>query len=175
MLEFLPQYMRQDITAQGIAYAITKVAEKIINKIENCSIYNRIEQLSETTLDELAWQFNVPEYIPTLDIVNKRAIISNCLKTHKQRGTVAAVEKVVADIFGNGNVKEWFEYGGEPYHFRIHTTNTTVNDDMVAEFEKLVASTQNIRSVLESVVLEAALEMNVYMGSHIQSVDIVHI
>jgi hypothetical protein len=40
---------------------------------------------------------------------------------------------------------------------------------MVLEFEKLVKSTQNVRSVLEEVIIETSLEMATYQGiySHI--------
>ena len=110
ILEFLPQYMRQDKTAQGMAYAINKVLKDIASQIVLCNIYGRIEQLDSALLDELAWQFNVTEYIPTLDITARRAIIKNCINTHRQRGTVAAVEKVISDVFGNGYVEEWFNY-----------------------------------------------------------------
>ena len=175
LLEFLPQYLRQDKTAQGIMYAATKLFAEIVKETEKCNIYGRFDELDSDLLDELAWQFNVPEYIPTLDIVAKRAIISNCIQTHRQRGTVAAVEKVVEDVFGNGYVEEWFEYDGEPYHFKVHTTNSTVTDTMIAEFEKLVASTQNVRSVLENVVIETGVEMSSYQGIYTHTAEIIYI
>lgn len=176
LLEFLPKYMQQDLTAQGIAYAVTIELKKIIDVIEKkCNIYGRIEELEENLLDELAWQFNIPEYISTLDVVIKRAIVKNCIKTHRERGTVAAVEKVVADVFGNGYVAEWFEYGGMPYHFRVYTSNVSATDDMVAEFEKIIKSTQNLRSVLDDVVIETSCEMNTYFGGFMHTADIINL
>jgi phage tail P2-like protein len=176
MLEFLPQYMRDDKTAQGIAYAITNVIKDyVIKNVELCNIYGRIEQHDSALLDELAWQFNVPEYIPTLDIIAKRNIIKNCIQTHRRRGTVAAVERVIADVFGNGYVEEWFNYNGEPFHFKIHTTNIKATDDMILEFEKLVKSTQNVRSVLETVILETALDMSSYQGFYMHTAEKVYI
>lgn len=176
MLEFLPQYMRQDKTAQGIAYAITKALNNIIVKnIKQCNIYGRIEELDSTMLDELAWQFNVPEYITTFDIVAKRAIIKNCIQTHRQRGTVAAVEKIIETVFGNGYVEEWFTYGGTPFHFKVHTSNMSATDSMISEFEKLVKSTQNVRSVLEAVIIETSLEMESYQGIYTHIAETVYI
>lgn len=176
IIEFLPQYMREDKTAQGIAYAITQaLKEFVIPHIEKCNIYGRIGQLEENMLDELAWQFNIPEYIHTLDITAKRNIIKNCLQTHRQRGTVAAVEKVIDDVFGNGYVEEWFEYNGDPFHFKVHTTNVSANDAMVAEFEKLIVSTQNVRSVLEAVIVETALEMDSFQGIYTHIAETVYI
>lgn len=175
LLEFLPKYMQQDKTAQGIAYAITKEFKKIIKQIVNVSIYSRIEELDEAMLDELAWQFNIPEYISTFDIVQKRALVKNCMKTHRERGTVAAVEKVIQDVFGNGYVEEWFDYDlSKPYHFRVRTSNMSTNDNMVAEFEKIIKSTQNLRSVLDEVIIETSLEMDNYFGGFTHVADYVY-
>lgn len=176
MLEFLPQYMRHDKTAQGMSYAITETIKKyVVNNIEKCNIYGRIEKLDSNLLDELAWQFNVPEYISTLDITAKRNIIKNCLKTHRQRGTVAAVENVIEAVFGNGYVEEWFNYDGQPYHFKVHTSNMSVSDTMVSEFENLVANTQNVRSVLEAVIVETALKMQSYQGCYVHIAEEIYI
>ena len=175
LLEFLPKYMQQDKTAQGIAYALTIELKKIINQIEKVSIYSRIDELDETMLDELAWQFNIPEYISTLDIFQKRALVKGCMKTHRERGTVAAVEKVIEDVFGNGYVEEWFDYDlDKPYHFRVRTGNVSVNDSMVAEFEKIIKSTQNLRSVLDEVIIETSHEMNTYFGGFTHVADYVY-
>ena len=175
IIEFLPQYLKEDKTAQGIAYAANKVFSEIVAETIKCNIYGRINQLEEDLLDKLAWQFNIPEYITTLSLANKRAIVSNCMQTHKQRGTVAAVEKVVADVFGNGYVEEWFNYNGEPFHFKMHTTNMSANDDMINEFERLVKSTQNVRSVLEAVIIEASLEMANKQGIYTHIAETIYI
>lgn len=177
LLEFLPQYMRYDKTASGMAYAVTKVLrECVIPHIEKCNIYNRIDELDDVILDKLAWQFNVVEYIPTFDTATKRLIIKNCIETHRQRGTVAAVEKIIQDVFGNGYVEEWFNYDRDkPFHFRVHTTNVSASDDMVTEFEKLVSSTQNVRSVLDEVIIETSIEMNSYQGIYTHIAERVYI
>ena len=177
LMEFLPQYMRDDVTAQGITYAVNKtLKEYVIPNIEKCNIFGRIEELDENLLDELAWHFNVPEYISTLDIISKRNIIKNCMQIHRQRGTVAAVEMVIEDVFGNGYVEEWFNYDkSKPYHFRVHTTNMSATDNMIKEFESLVASTQNVRSVLETVIIETALEMSNNQGIYMHISETVYI
>lgn len=177
LLEFLPTYLRRDKTASGMAYAVTKILnEYVVKNIEKCNIYGRIDELDDVILDKLAWQFNVVEYIPTLDTATKRLLIKNCIEMHRQRGTVAAVEKVIQDVFGNGYVEEWFNYDrSKPFHFKIHTSNMSASDSMITEFEKLVENTQNVRSVLEEVVIETSIEMSTYYGVFSQSADIIYI
>jgi phage tail P2-like protein len=176
IIEFLPQYMRSDKSAQGMAYAVTQVLKEVISNIKQCNILGRIEQLDGDLLDELAWQFNVPEYMPTFDIITKRAIIKNCIETHRRRGTIASVEKVIDDVFGNGYVEEWFNYDkSKPYHFKVHTSNVSATDSMISEFEQIIKSTQNVRSVLEAVIIETSLEMSSYQGIYTHIAETVYI
>ena len=166
MSEFLPQFMQQDKTALGFAYALDRQLKKIIMKIADLKVYSDIDNLPEQLLDELAWQFNIPEYNLSYSIDVKRTLVKTCIETHRHRGTVSAVEKVITDIFGEGWVEEWFEYGGEAGYFKIHTTNSAVTDEMVDEFERVLSTTQNIRSWLEQVIVEMVANMNLYVGMY---------
>ena len=95
--------------------------------------------------------------------------------THKQRGTVAAVERVVSDIFGDGWVEEWSQYGGEPFHFKVHTSNVSAGDQEAAYFESIVASTQNVRSYLEAVIIESVMQMDLAWGGYLHTAESIYI
>ena len=91
--------------------------------------------------------------------------------THCDRGTVGAVERIVQDVFGIATVQEWFDYGGEPFHFRVITENTSASDAMLAELDRIIKETQNIRSHLEEVVVELFQRMNMYVGCRVYIMD----
>ena len=44
-------------------------------------------------------------------------------------GTKAAVETAIRAIYPLTTVEEWFEYGGEPYHFRLNIDITSDSGD----------------------------------------------
>lgn len=167
----MPQFMRNDRNFKAFSYALEKELKRLSANIVHASIYSRIDSLSEEVLDELAWQFNVVEYRSEYDISIKRKLIKNSMIIHKRRGTVAAVEDVVTNIFGNATVEEWFEYGGEPYHFKIKTSNVESSDEMIAEITQIVKETQNARSYLEEVIVEIIQKMNLYVGSKVIIMD----
>lgn len=175
LMEFLPAWMRTDKTAKALAYAVQKQLLQVIGQIQRLSVYTRIDQLPNDILDELGWQFNIPEYSSSLPIGIKRALVKSAILTHKQRGTVAAVERVVSDIFGNGYVEEWFEYGGNPYNFRVHTSNVSAGDEEAAYFESIVASSQNVRSYLESVIIESVMPMTLSWGGYMRTAESIYI
>lgn len=161
---FIPQFMREDKNAQALIYAIQQALIPIIQDIKHASIYARIDELEENVLDMLAEQFNIPEYNKTYAIGVKRSLIKNCMLIHHQRGTVSAVEKVVNDVFGNAKVEEWFDYDGEPYHFKVYTSNASASDEMLGEFERIISVSQNVRSYLEAAIVELYQSMDVYVG-----------
>lgn len=175
LMEFLPAWMRTDENAKALAYAVEKQLERLVSQFSALVIYAAIDTQSDAILDELGWQFNVPEYSSDLPIATKRALIKSAILTHKQRGTVAAVERIVSDIFGDGWVEEWFEYDGDAYHFRVHTSNVSAGDQEAAYFESVVASSQNVRSYLEAVIIESVMEMDLAWGGYLHTAETITI
>ncbi len=49
----------------------------------------------------------------------KRRTLAASWQVHKTLGTRAAVEKAASAVYPNTKVQEWFEYGGEPYRFKL--------------------------------------------------------
>lgn len=161
---FVPAFLREDRNFQGLMYALQEELKAVHEQNDLIKLYVNLENLTDEILDELAWQFNIPEYDKQYSLDIKRSIIKDCLSIHHRRGTVSAVQEVAEKIFGNAEVTEWFEYGGEPFHFRVTTTNISSDDEMIRRFRKAVTDTQNIRSFLEEVTVEAMNNLQVYMG-----------
>ena len=173
--EFLPQYMQSDDTAKAFEYAVQKQILRIVNQIKMLEIYTSINTQPESILDELGWQFNIPEYTSALSIDAKRNLIKTAISTHRKRGTVAAVRQVVTDIFGDARLEEWFQYNGQPYHFKIYTSNISVGDTETKLFEDIIASSQNVRSYLEKIIIETNIDANFEFGGYIRTADVIYI
>lgn len=168
---FLPAFMREDKNFQGMIYAL----EKELKRINECNnlikLYINIDNIDEHILDELAWQFNVPEYDVQYSVDIKRSIIKDCLSIHHRRGTVSAVKEVAEKIFGNAEIQEWFDYGGQPFHFKVSTTNISSDDEMIARFIKTVQETQNVRSHLDEVTIEVINSLDLFCGGRAFIID----
>lgn len=162
--KMLPLFMREDKNFKAICRALEGEFKLLYEQTNLIKLYANIDNLPEEILDELAWQFNAIEYNKSYSIDVKRELIKTCLSTHHRRGTVAAVEEIAAKIFGNATVSEWFEYGGEPFHFKVYTANVSTSDEMITEFNRVIKQTQNIRSHLEEVIAETIDEMDLFFG-----------
>lgn len=57
---------------------------------------------------------------------------------------------------------------------KVHTSNVGVGDQEAAQFAATIASAQNVRSVLESVIVETVEQMNLYFGGVIHTADVIY-
>ena len=126
---------------------------EITEAIKEAIILPLINEMSEDIIDNLAWQFHVDFYDINFDLETKRKLVKNSLDWHRRKGTPSAVREVVSAIFGESIVEEWFEYGGEPYFFRITVKDPYITETQFSEITRAVNSVKNARSWLEGIML----------------------
>ena len=115
----LPSSIANDKTVQAICDAIAVKLIEINNQTALLLLLPRLDQLSDAFVDELAWQYHVDFYDYSASIDKKRALVRQAIAHHRYKGTPAAVEEVCTAVFQSAQVREWFEYGGIPYHFQV--------------------------------------------------------
>jgi len=100
-------------------------------EIEQLLIYPAIDRLDEQLLDILAYDFKVDWWDADYSVEEKRRTLKDSWRVHKLLGTKAAVVMAISAIYPRTKVLEWWEYGGEPYHFRldINITNDSINSE----------------------------------------------
>jgi P2-related tail formation protein len=69
------------------------------------------------------------------------------------KGTPAVVQEMVSTVLSDGVVTEWFQYGGEAYHFRVQTDEIISSEDIYNRLSAVITATQNIRSWLDCVLI----------------------
>ena len=107
--DIMPEALAKKPEVQALGYAISKATQRLMNYCQNISIYVAIDTLPENVLDRLAIELNTQYYDSTLSIEVKRTLIKNTLNWYMYTGTAAAVTELVESVFGNGEVKEWFD------------------------------------------------------------------
>jgi len=109
----------------------------------------------EKYLPFLAFAFKVDFWDESLSVEDKRALIKQSLALHKYKGTTWAIEQVFEALNIKAVVKEWFNYGGEPYHFKIDLSleDKEITPARADELTKYVGIYKNVRSVLDELIL----------------------
>lgn len=149
----LPPPLKSDPNMLSLAKVIAEQLHITAHQIEKNIIYARINELDEEILDILAYDLHVDWYNYSYPVEEKRNTIKNSIKVHRKLGTKYAVETALGDVFPGTKVEEWFEYGGEPYMFKviIGATESGVTAHKQAEVMERIRFYKNLRSHLESI------------------------
>ena len=175
LLDLLPSSIAEDSKIRAIALAVGEQLKAVTESIPSIEIYSRIDELEEPLLSLLGWQFHVDHWDADWSMGTKREAVKNSIKLHKKKGTPWAVEKAVEIATGEpAEVQEWFDYGGDPYKFKV-TTETTVSEGIYQSIVQAVVSAKNVRSHLDSVQFRSVLKKNLYTGGKIRTGDVQHI
>ena len=115
----LPPALKNDPDMMALAQTISAQLQTTAAEIRKNIIYARIDELDEATLDVLAYDLHVDWYDYSYPIEVKRRTIRDSIQVHRRLGTKYAVEKALGAVYPGTKVEEWFEYGGDPYKFRV--------------------------------------------------------
>lgn len=151
LLRSLPAVLRNDENMQALAQAVAPELSRLSEDTDKARIYTRIDELPEKALDILAEDFKVDWWDGNYSIEEKRRTLKDSWNVHRRLGTPWAVVAAISAIYEGTTVQEWFEYGGEPYHFRllIPVDETTLDPKKHSTVIRLVNYYKNLRSVLE--------------------------
>ena len=108
-------------------------------------------------MDLLAWQLHVDFWDPDASLTVKRDIIKNSIPWHRRKGTPSAVEEGVpyaVDEITNMTVSEWFDYGGDPYKFKVSTSDSMDLADLLTRCVAAINILKNTRSWLDSLIID---------------------
>ena len=155
--------LRHNPETIAIAYAVLQEKRRILALVERTRLMAAVDSLEERILDYLAVELRTPAYEDSLPLETKRTLIKGTLPYYASLGTPAAVDWVTSAIFGNGGMDEWFEYGGDPHHFRIHI-NGNHNIFSVEKFEeyiRAVYAVKRLSSWLDEVIITITLPPSV--------------
>ena len=129
LLLIVPPALKQDPAMMARAAADAEAMAARLAEIDRVRIISNIDGLDEAVLDILARDFKVDWWDPEYSIEEKRRTLKGSWRVHKILGTKAAVETAIRAIYPLTTVEEWFEYGGEPYHFRLNIDITSDSGD----------------------------------------------
>lgn len=161
----LPSSIANDKTVQAICDAIAVKLIEINNQTALLLLLPRLDQLSDAFVDELAWQYHVDFYDYSASIDKKRALVSQAIAHHRYKGTPAAVEEVCTAVFQSAQVREWFEYGGSPYHFQVVLIEEPVPDETIVDnLARAIKVTKNTRSWLDGMSFYRTINGTQYTG-----------
>lgn len=172
----MPDNLSGQTEVQALAYAVGRQVERLCAYADSARTYAAIASMPEAALDLLAVELRTPAYDENYTIKVKRALIKGSLTFYMRMGTPAAVNAIIETIFETGYIREWYEYGGEPYHFKAYTTNPDITSEDVTEFRRVLGSVKRLSAWLDEIILELSTEAaQIYVGHWIHTGDFIRL
>lgn len=171
-LRLLPRFMQDDGAVRGLAAGLDRLIPKLAASVKKLSTWDHIDSLSEKELDELSWELNIHWYDPGATLEIKRELVKNSDAVYQKLGTKWAVENVAETYFGDGRVEEWWQYGGEPGHFRVISSNPSLSAAKFDAFATLVNKVKRASAKLDVVNIELSGELVMSAGAALH--DVIH-
>lgn len=161
----LPHSIAGDAEIQNICIALQAKLREMDSNAGLVLLLPRLDELSEALVDELAWQYHVDYYTPSIDLLTKRNLVRNAILWHRIKGTPAAVEEVCRVVFKSAQVYENWEYGGKPYHFEVRLiTESIPNPSVIDKLAQAIYSAKNARSWCDGMSFYREIHGSIYYG-----------
>lgn len=175
MLVF-PEALALDENMVALGRATAAALEAKVEESRELSIYTRIDELPEGLLDILARDFKVDWWDGDFTLEQKRQVLKSSWYVHRTLGTKAGVVSAICSIYPDTQALEWWEYEGQPYHFRlrINSTYADVSPALHRRVLEKVNYYKPLRSVLDTVeYYEAGASATLYAGAACVGVEMV--
>lgn len=176
-VKLLPHFMREDAAIKGLAKGTEEVTKAIKAASSMLTTWDKVYQMGEEELDALAWELNILWYDKGALIDVKRDLILNSDKVYQRLGTKWAVENVINTYFGEGHIIEWFEYEGEPGHFKVLSSNPSITNENLTAFLNILSKVKRASAHLDGIQITLTGQMKLHIGValHESSHDIIRL
>jgi len=161
--DILPGNITKKPEVKALSYALQQACRLLYRYSRRLYIYTNLDEQPEEVIDLLASELRTQYYRSTLDLDTKRRLVKNTLIWYMSAGTPEAVEELVAVVFGEGEVKEWYEYADKPYYFKI-ATNAILTPEMNDFFSIMIRRVKNTRSHLRAIDIHRTIEQELFAG-----------
>ena len=151
----------------AFAYALQKAVQQLTEYANKAMCLAGIDDIDEDILDLLAVEFRAVNYLQSYDIEKKRNIIKSVLTTYTTAGTAAAIKQFVQDVYNDSDIEEWYDYDGDPGHFRINIYDV-YSADKVAQINKIIAQLGKCSSSVDAINFnggESSADLNAFAGT----------
>jgi len=158
----------QDAQTRALGAAWDKAFRKLVDYVERVSMtFAFVMELDEEMADHFCLSLDIKGYKADLSLQKKRLLIRSALLNYSRMGTKAALEDAVGIIHGGTSVQENWEYGGQPYFFRVAVDagQEKVAENPVGRLLDTIMEYKNARSWLQGITVDVIEPGSVYTGA----------
>lgn len=165
-MKLMPYSLSQDPVLVAMMEAVVIQLHEAYEDAKAIYDLVNIDKLPEQLLDLIAYEKHVDFYNNELSVLQKRELIKTSISWHRKKGTRWAVEHVFKILNIDCDLKEWFEYDGTPYFFKVgvNIRDRGINENTLNLLMSLIFESKNLRSHLEELNIHFASSSQAYVG-----------
>nr|WP_314889054.1 phage tail protein [uncultured Campylobacter sp.] len=112
----------------------------------------------------LAFMFDVEPKSSSLE--ETKELLKEPIKTYFNEGTFYSLNKALKAFYSQCEIKEWHEYGGEPYRFKLilEAGENGISEASLKKTTEIIEAYKNVRSVYDGSVIKLTSSANIYAG-----------
>ena len=166
-VRLLPFFMRGDEANEALSKGVNKVTEQLAERMDPLTTWDKLNKMTGEELDLLAEELHISWYDKDSPLDIKREIIKDSDIIHAKLGTNWAALQVINTYFGEGHIVDWYDYGGNPGHFKIQTVNQSILNEKANKFLDILNKVKRKSAHLDAIELvsDGQCGLKVYMGT----------
>ena len=161
----IPLFMRKQPDIVALCRELDPVIRDIGNKLKLLSFWGSLGDQPEEALDRKATDLDISWYRKGAALDKKREMIRSADQVHMKLGTKWAVDFVLSMYYDNAVSEEWFQYDGDPGHFRVIVRDTDFDPDLPMEMLDLLNEVKRAGAILDYVEHEWEEYLTQYIGA----------
>lgn len=172
--ELFPKNMQTN-HLQALSFACNKMIHLLLSCSEQTMIFTNVDSLNDDGLDLLASMLHAPYYKSAFNLDRKRELVKNAVRYRNYGGKNISIEEILSLFYGEIQVEEWYEYDGEPYHFRLVSKDKVLTEDVVRECLRIINMLKRVTAVYDGIRFEKDIDMSEYGGVFLHVCDYINL
>jgi phage tail P2-like protein len=161
----IPQVIKEEIWVKAISEAMHGETKAFLERVTQTQIFTAIDMLPENILDAIAAEMRLGNYRDSDGVEIKRQNIKERFLFLAHAGTVFATRKIAEIYFGNAQIREWFDYGGEPHHYKVVVNDKSPPWQTIEKYLEIARDYKRLSQVMEMILIELADETKLFLGA----------
>lgn len=165
LTKLVSQSFLEDEKAKQICEVINTELQSLMANVHFAESAYDVDNATEAVLEHIAWQLNSELFFLGSTLAEKKRLVKEAIKLHRKKGTKYAVEKSIQMIIPNAKVEEWFEYGGNPYYFKVNNVESRSLREILVIIS-LINTMKSLRSWIDNnftAIDEALIDLNLLL------------
>lgn len=153
----------QTVESECFGYALDRQMQRFHKLAKQLTVWSDLDNVDPKYYDYLALCIKAPYYRSEYTKEMKLNLIKTAIEAHRYAGTQRAIEGLIDIIFEKAYFRAWYEYGGEPYHFKPQIFDI-LTEDAATVFTEVIKKVKAARSIMDEISIGREANETIYVG-----------